>query len=358
MIGRPPLKTSTPDRKPAQAAAAGPDFVVTQQNLAGANPDAGSGAQADVRQHHVPVALASPGVAGPVTLLAALALPRTGAVQMRGAELDRHVQRLLARLDAACAAFRGKVLSKANGEMIATFDDPATALRAACRMQSNAAELPPAFGLRHSLRIAFDRLTAHGQLIEPTQTAEALRRLIERARRGQVVTRRVLAALLPPELHEHLRARDRKHDRAGADALCEVQWRELDAIGEAGTSRSKPVPATKAALMRLVYRDLEFHFSPGILPLTIGRGSECAVRVKGEHVSRQHVKVGWESGQFVLTDISLNGTLLRVPGFVDCRLKGSGLTLAGRGAFVCSHSEVRATDQWLSFEVMSTQANA
>jgi predicted component of type VI protein secretion system len=84
----------------------------------------------------------------------------------------------------------------------------------------------------------------------------------------------------------------------------------------------------------------------------IGRRSGCDLRVVSRHVSREHARVEYRDGVFILVDLSSNGTFVQSEGGEiadvfrgECQLRGRGVISLGRPVdegtedlieFVCS----------------------
>lgn len=63
--------------------------------------------------------------------------------------------------------------------------------------------------------------------------------------------------------------------------------------------------------LQLRFEQKNYFFSQADMPIIIGRSPECDLVIDDSRVSRTHVRIDYVGGQLYVSDISINGTLLR-----------------------------------------------
>jgi hypothetical protein len=127
--------------------------------------------------------------------------------------------------------------------------------------------------------------------------------------------------------------------------LSEEEAAELDALPPAAAAEGSP-----SLTLRHGPEVRELH--SGVGAVLIGRRSGCDLRVVSRHVSREHARVEYRDGVFILVDLSSNGTFVQSEGGEiadvfrgECQLRGRGVISLGRPVdegtedlieFVCS----------------------
>ena len=84
--------------------------------------------------------------------------------------------------------------------------------------------------------------------------------------------------------------------------------------------------------LKLEWRGLHWDLATHIGAFTLGRVSDCDLRMRRERVSRFHASIEFKDGEYQLIDDSTNGTYVR---FLDGRranLHKSSLALSGSGS--------------------------
>ena len=112
-------------------------------------------------------------------------------------------------------------------------------------------------------------------------------------------------------------------------------WRYDPAVTETNMTRADFAKAVQTSL-KLIYRGNIFVLNRGRPTLQMGRDDSNDIVVVSLFASRIHARVEERDGQFVLTDLSSNGTFLMVDDdsgaqSTELRLRGEEAVLAGRG---------------------------
>jgi len=83
----------------------------------------------------------------------------------------------------------------------------------------------------------------------------------------------------------------------------------------------------------------------------LGRGDACEIVVNHKLASRQHARVEFSLGRFVLVDLSVNGTYVRLSDGAPVRLLRENLILRGSGIISLGQPIVGETPNQVRFEV-------
>ena len=271
------------------------------------------------------------------------------------AEAAHAFERCFSRMERAISSFNGHVVKHMGDRLMATFNTPEEALRAACEMQLRVEKIPHVSGVRLSVGIAFH----HGSMDEGGNgsTGDAVKvasRLSKLTRPGQVLTTIPTTAFLsgiakksivPLEmiqvtLHGH------------PISACAIIWQELVGGGKGerassvmtttthtdphslGTAdENQPThPDKDSPRLRLVHLNREYVLFPSPSHFTLGRDPECALVIRNPHASRHHCQIEWRDKIFVLIDKSTNGTHISTDAGGKILLKGQEFSLQGRGS--------------------------
>jgi hypothetical protein len=92
------------------------------------------------------------------------------------------------------------------------------------------------------------------------------------------------------------------------------------------------IPKAKGPQLLLFYQGAEIACGTDIGEFVMGRSSECNLKVAAKTASRRHAVVRSRQGEFVLVDLSRNGTYVRTGGQKPKVLHGSSATLSGSGS--------------------------
>jgi len=242
-----------------------------------------------------------------------------GTVLLADAHGPRGVARCIDALAGAARAGGGEVLRTKPDELMVLFPAPAAAARAAAAMQAAASALPETAAGELGVRIAFHQgpvLLRDGDVLG--DTVKLASRLLERARKAQILTSRATAAQLGVTLTEAAKAE--------ALAPCELVWRR---------------PASTESL-KLRYGTMELlRAGAQAARIVIGRGFDCDLSVLDDLASRRHCTIQRRGEQFVLEDHSSNGTYVSPRGGAERLVHGASLVLAGQGVIACGQTRAR-----------------
>ncbi len=265
-------------------------------------------------------------------------------------EVTHAFERCFSRMDRAISSFNGHVVKHMGDRLMATFNTPEEAMRAACEMQLRVEKIPHVSGVRLSVGIAFH----HGPMGEGgnDSTGDAVKvasRLSKVTRPGKVLTTIPTSTLLSEVAQKSVVPLEMIHVKLHGHPIfaCAIIWQELVG-GGTGDRFSPSVMATTYTTtgvyqsmsqekdiprLRLVHSNREYVLNPGMPPFTLGRDSECTLVIRNPHASRNHCQIEWRDKIFVLIDKSTNGTHVSTDAGGKLLLKGQEVSLQGRGSF-------------------------
>ncbi len=230
----------------------------------------------------------------------------------------------------------GTVVKTMGDEIMSTFPDCDGALDAAVQMQTEI-RAHPALAL-DGQQVAI-RVGAHyGSVVVEARdvfgaAVHTANRMTSQAKAGQIIVTDALQRRLAATWQAMVRRLDVAVPRGqqGEVAVYEVLWH-----GEEVTSML-PAIATitehyRPFHLRLRYGGTEIHLDDRQRPsVTIGRGDDNDLVVRGNLVSRLHARVEAGKNHFVLVDESTNGSFVRTASGDEAFVRRDSLQLRGSG---------------------------
>jgi adenylate cyclase len=244
-------------------------------------------------------------------------------------EALRAVDRCLKRMERAAEVFGGRIVKTVGDELMAVFDRPDQAFRAALEMQQRVADLPPVSGVKLAIRIGF----SHGAVSQDQgciagQTVNAAAHLAGLANPGQVLTCLQAQSELSVELKELTR------DLGSASATGQFPGMTLFEL-------VSPSSAKCCASLCLRYGDQVVVLNDR--PIRMGRDAQSDVEVRDRRASRQHAKIERRGERIVLIDSSTNGTYVTLNGEPEVFLRGEECVIHGKG-MICFAASASSPD--------------
>lgn len=213
----------------------------------------------------------------------------------------------LARANATSERFGGEHVKSIGDAIMCVFPDEASAARAAMEMQADTAK-PPLQGDATTLSLkagfaAGETVCRDGDYFGDAVNIAA--RLADMAKAGQILTTEQTSSALPEDLGRVARIFDNTPVKGIAESLSVTQlvWDR-----RSHTEIFSPGHVVGALKLTLHYGGEARRLSPADLPFVIGRNEECHLVVGAAFASRQHARVEYRRGKFVLVDESTNGT--------------------------------------------------
>lgn len=241
-------------------------------------------------------------------------------------EAGRARERCMHRAELAATGHRGELLPRQGGVLAARFPDCERAVLGAFEMIARVAALPPQGGANLSLRC--------GLAMEGDDSAE-----------GEAVARGLAAQSVPKQLLASSGVVACLGGLARLGAGCgpardltvgarRVEGHVLSAVPQAPVE-GVAKPAQTQQVLRLRHGEREFEMradQPGVI---LGRDVGCSLMVDDKRASRQHAKIVYRAGVFVLVDQSTNGTSLSLAGQDEVWLRYGESELHGMGRIGC-----------------------
>jgi len=112
--------------------------------------------------------------------------------------------------------------------------------------------------------------------------------------------------------------KDRRHVADRRKANLKLIWQE-----------NQPIRNTSELSLRI--GEESYFFDNSLEKFSLGRSLQVDVRIGTRFVSKQHANISYLDGEFVLQDISLNGTFMETEELGKIRLQGQKVYLFGEG---------------------------
>jgi adenylate cyclase len=237
---------------------------------------------------------------------------------------------------------RGSVIKTMGDEVMATFPTADDALNAAAQMQRQISAHPAlqVDGQPVALRIGchFGPVVIEARDVFGA-TVHTANRMTSQAKAGQVVTTAATVERLSPEWRASVRQIDvaTLKGQGGEVTLYEVLWQTEDVTSMLPSIALSGGYERHAQRLRLKVGDREMLIDETRPQIVIGRADENDVVIRGNLISRIHVRIEVSRHRFLLVDQSTNGTFVQSNGgdesFVrrdSMELKGSGMIGLGR----------------------------
>jgi adenylate cyclase len=235
-----------------------------------------------------------------------------------------------------CEAHEGRVIKTMGDEVMATFERSDDALDAAAQMQTEISAHPElqVDGQHVSIRVG----AHYGPVVNEERdvfgaAVHTANRMTSQAKAGQIIVTDAVMKHASSEWHEMARMLDVSVPRGqqGEVGVYEVLWQR----GEA--TSMLPAIATlteqhRSFRIRLRYGETEVVLDDRRRPsVTIGRGEENDLVVKGNLVSRLHARIEAGKNRFMLVDQSTNGSFVQTAKGEDAFVRRDSLPLSGKG---------------------------
>jgi class 3 adenylate cyclase len=233
----------------------------------------------------------------------------------------------------ACA---GTVIKTIGDEVMATFLTPDDALSAATKMQerTNTHPLLQADEVRLSIRIGchFGLVTFEERDIFGA-AVHAANSVTSEAKGGQILATVAVIERLSADWQWAIRQIDvaTLKGRTEETALYEVHWQTDDVTGMLPSIDVASAVSHSRQRLRLIQGEREWVIDEQCPMLSIGRGDQNEILVKGDLISRQHARIEMSKGRFSLTDLSTNGTFVKANGDPEQFVRRDSTALAGSG---------------------------
>lgn len=229
----------------------------------------------------------------------------------------------------------GRVIKTIGDEVMCTFPDADTAVRAACEMHE-LVEDPDAVarlgwpvprrirvGLHHG-----EAIVEGGDIFGDAVNVAA--RMTAQSKGGQIITTRPTANELCTSLRASTRLIDRAPVKGKREAMdiYEVIWRLEDVTHMPGPV---PAPRDRSGKLSLTYRELRFELDDAHPGVNLGRSNAVDLTVDEILASREHARIEYRRGKFFIIDESTNGTYIRGANGEESFVHREEVPLTGAG---------------------------
>lgn len=238
----------------------------------------------------------------------------------------------------------GRVVKTIGDEVMAIFQKPGEAVRAAVDIQLGMSEMAPVDKVRLGVRVGLH----FGPVVEREgdvfgDTVNLAARLTEMASKGQIITSLETVQLLEPiqrldcrTLYEiPVKGKDK------GVSICEMLWTDTDDATQLVSSHA----ATDGTdTLRIVYRSRVVSLSEEHPSLVVGRDATVDLVVPDRMASRTHCVIERRQDKFVLTDRSANGTYLSIDGDREIVLRREESLLRSHGYIALGQPRATASE--------------
>lgn len=245
------------------------------------------------------------------------------------------VTRTIDILTREMAAHQGTLIKTIGDEIMCAFPNAIVAIEAACAMQSAIEEQRP--GGEHPIYV---RIGIHyGEVILESgdaygDTVNIAARVTAITRARQIMTTHKVVNLLPDKLrgkaHQVLRTEFR--GMTETFDVFQILWEQEDTTRtRIGMSAfRKPAQARHELMLR--YHQRVITLNETMKSILLGRGDDCNLVILNNLASRQHARIEYSFGKFLLTDHSSNGTYIRFSDNQVVQLNHQQIVLHGGGS--------------------------
>ncbi|WP_448380932.1 adenylate/guanylate cyclase domain-containing protein [Gloeomargarita sp.] len=231
--------------------------------------------------------------------------------------------------------YQGQLVKTIGDEIMLRFPNPSLAAQAAVDMQDQAAQFFLNRKLISGLKVGFN----HGAvLVRPDgdvfgDAVNVAARMVQLAKRNQILTPADTLHRLDPALPLQKRLVDRTLVRGKQEPIevYEILLHASDATIVEGNATPAPEPAPVTVRLRLQFRDQVHYLDEKHHSLSLGRAPDNDLVIRSEQVSRQHGRIEFRRGKFVLVDQSSNGTHIRPVGEPPVRIHRDEFVLHKEG---------------------------
>jgi len=241
----------------------------------------------------------------------------------------------------------GTVIKTIGDEIMCTYPSADQAVESSMAMQEVVTEdlprinpnMPSSMTIRIGLHFGPAILEEGDVFGDAVNTAARMAGL---AKGGQIITTGETAESLSPALRECSRHVDRITVKGKAEELdiFEVIWQAED-VTRMATGLLKT--ETKKASLVLRYHTEQREFDQEMGTVIIGRGKKADMVINDSMASREHARIEFRRGKFILTDQSTNGTYI-ITADGPAYLRRENIVLTGAGKIALGREVADATE--------------
>jgi adenylate cyclase len=292
----------------------------------------------------------------------------TGVFETLGnAKATKAITKLTQWIGQVCEAHGGRVVKTLGDGVLALFPDGPGALDAVVTMQRVHTERLETWP--EPLRMRLQVGVASGELIEVDgdcygDAVNVASRLSDLSGADQIwATQSVVSQVRTPGAGVRFRSLGPIAIRGKGEGVVvyRVEWHEdTHTVNLTQPSPLMRIPSSAAAggsTIELAWLDQEAKFGIADLPVYLGRDEDTDFMVNDQRVSRQHARIMWRNGAFVLTDLSSYGTWVRFDqGGTELALRRNDCVLLGSGQIALGAAFADFTVPTVAFKVQVSNA--
>ncbi len=247
------------------------------------------------------------------------------------------VQRCVECMKEATEEFSGEVVKTIGDEVMSTFASPDDAINSASQMQQRISSGD--FTGRDDVRVAI-RIGAHFGHVAVEKNdifgvaVNIANRMTSQAKAGQIITTESTVQLLNEGWQSVARQIGVATLRGQMDevALYEVLWQPEDATSMLPKIGWSDADSDKPGKLVLRFQGQEVVLDPEEKrSVTLGRGDDNDVTVKGNLISRVHARIELNKSRYVIIDESTNGTFVQRDDGEEVYVRRDTAHLSGAG---------------------------
>lgn len=271
---------------------------------------------------------------------------------------DEQARAIVARcveiMAAEVAPHQGALIKTIGDEIMCTFPSAELALRAACRMQLAVEAGRPGGNVPIYIHVGFhfgSVIRDDGDVFGDAVNVAA--RVAGMTRAREIITTQATVDLLSPELQQKVRRIFRAAFK-GKEEECDVYrvvWELDDTMSTRIGLPLERRPQGGSAELQLRYQGQAYRLDEQKRSMVLGRGQDCEIIVHNNLASRQHARIEFRFGKFVLVDHSSNGTYIRFKDAQVVRLAHEEIILHGSGVISLGQSFGEGQAEALEFLV-------
>jgi class 3 adenylate cyclase len=247
----------------------------------------------------------------------------------------RLISECIALLSKAISDHKGTLVKTIGDEVMCTFPSAEAAFNAACAMQTAIKNDRTSNDKPMYIRVGFhygDVIHEAGDVFGDTVNTAA--RVTSITRAGQIMITPAVGEILPPEFKEkirHIMRTELKGKQEQIDIYL-VIWDKDDLMSTRIMVSPFHKSSNTADELILQYRGQPYKINKECRSLMMGREDVCDIVVSNTMASRQHVRIEWRNGKFVITDQSTNGTFIRLSDGKEVQITREEMILHGKGS--------------------------
>jgi len=266
------------------------------------------------------------------------------------------ISKCIALMTSKVSLHQGILIKTIGDEIMCSFATAEAAMNAACAMQNALENERPDDTHPMHIRIGFhygDVICEENDVYGDTVNVAA--RVASVTRANQIMTTLAAVNTLPSDLRDKTQQIFRAEFKGKQEQLdiFQVSWETDDMLRtRIGTSKFRaPQIITQELILR--YRDQSFKVNEQYKSLLLGREQICDIWVQHNFASRQHARIEFRFGKFLITDQSTNGTFIRFSDSTIVRLAREDAVLHDTGSISLGQPYADNPDDLIEFEIQT-----